>query len=386
MMAYLLTTIVVVFGLMSLSFDFGRVTVARSEMNVALEAAARYGATGLADGTAVSRAQAAARQNLVNGTPLELVTAQVAVGNYDGATRTFTAGTTSPNAVRVRVDRTLNPISLDLTLAQVLGMSQFPITGEAYALVAGGTATSVAGPITGFVGLDYFNFNGPLTVRAWDSSTGQVLDPSVGWAAGQTKGPSNLNSGVVINGELQTGGGVSMNAATITKGIKPLPAGFGTYAAPVAPSGATYLGNYNGPSGASQTFGPGVYRFDTFNVPSGKTVTFSGAASLYVGGSMNLAGAVVTSGNLPNNLNLYTTQSSGVDIGTNASSPLYANIYAPNSPMNLNGRTFYGSIIAKGINVNQPFNMYIDARSGTSTSTTTSTGSTVSTIVPKTVR
>jgi hypothetical protein len=100
-------------------------------------------------------------------------------------------------------------------------------------------------------------------------------------------------------------------------------------------------------------------------VPSGKTVTFSGAAEVYVNGSINLSGAVNTYGNLPSNLKLYNTAGAGVDIGTNASSPIYAEIYAPNSPFNLNARTFYGSLISTGISVNSNFNMYIDARSTT---------------------
>jgi len=44
--------------------------------------------------------------------------------------------------------------------------------------------------------------------------------------------------------------------------------------------------------------------------------------------------------------------------------------------MNLNNRTFYGSIIAKGINVNSSFRMNIDVQntnSGLSTTTTTAT-------------
>ncbi len=219
-----------------------------------------------------------------------------------------------------------------------------------------------SGAMSGFVGLGWMNINGPLTVQAWDSATGLAASGSA-WAVAQTKGPSNLNSGVSIEGELQTSGGVSMNGATVSKGLNALPAGFGNFPMPVTPPGAKAMGNYNGPAGGTETFPAGIYYFDSFTVPMGKTVIFSGPVEIYVNGSINLSGTVVTQGNLPSNLKIYNVSGGGVDIGSNPSSSLYASIYAPSSPFNLGGRSFYGSLITGGINVNSAFDMHIDVRS-----------------------
>lgn len=350
--------------MLALALDLGRVQLAKRELEDAVDAAARYGATGLSDSTAVSKAIAVAAENQFNGQTLTLTSADIAVGYYNTSTRAFTVNGSPSNTIRVRVGKTSGR-TVSMVLAQFIGMSSVALSTESYAYDKNFSSTSASTPtggIKGFVGVNWFNFNGAVNVRAWDSSTNSLLG-SDAWVAPQTKGSVNLNNGVNIQGELQSASTPSMNGATITKGVTALPAGFGTYSAAVAPSGATYLGNYNGPSGTSQTFGPGVYRFDSFTVPSGKTVTFSGAAEIYVNGSINLSGVVNTSGNLPANLKIYNTSSAGVDIGSNASSPLYAEIYAPNSPFNLNARTFYGSLIATGISVNSNFNMYIDARS-----------------------
>jgi len=234
---------------------------------------------------------------------------------------------------------------------------------------------AAAGGARGFVGLDWFNINGPLVVGAWDRTSGPFAAGAASWAVAQTRGPANLNSGVNIVGELQTSGSVSMNSATITRGISALPSGFGSFPMPTKPGGTTNLGNFNGPTGGDQTLPAGRYHAQTFNVPSGQTVRFSGPVELYVNGSFNIGGAVTTNSNNPSNLKVFATSGSGIDIGSGAT-PLYAEVYAPSSPMNLNNRTFYGSIIAKGINVNSSFRMNIDVQntnSGLSTTTTTAT-------------
>ena len=49
-------------ALTMLAVDCGRVTVAQAELQAAVDAASRYAVTGLADNTAVSKAQTAASQ------------------------------------------------------------------------------------------------------------------------------------------------------------------------------------------------------------------------------------------------------------------------------------------------------------------------------------
>jgi hypothetical protein len=388
-----------IIGFAAMAIDVGRLQAAKSDLQTAVDAAARHAATGIRDNSMQAKAIAAANENRVDGALLSLNASNVQVGKYDPAARTFTVNGTPTNAVRVRVTRA-NGIGADTNLARVLGINRVNFDAESLAydntisIVAAtpppSTPSNPTGGINGFVGMDWFNMNGPLTLRAWDSST-QAVTPAAAWAVARTRGPSNLNSGVNIQGELQTSSSVSMNSATITRGVTSLPAGFGTgtYAMPTTPAtGVTNMGNYNGPSGASQTFAAGKYYFDTFQVPSGKTVTFSGPVELYVNGSTNITGTVITSGNIPSNLKIFGVSGSGMDIGSGATA-LYAEIYAPNSPMNLNNRTFYGSMIVKGVSVNSAFTMNIDARAtpgGFSVSTTPTPPPTPTTTTPVVVR
>src|SRR5215475_5479855 len=86
---YTLIVIVVVMGFVSFAIDLGRVQVAKTELQQAADAAARYGASGMYDGTAVSKAITAAADNLVDGTPLVLNNSfpndprDVETGNWD---------------------------------------------------------------------------------------------------------------------------------------------------------------------------------------------------------------------------------------------------------------------------------------------------------------
>jgi Flp pilus assembly protein TadG len=374
-----------IIGMLAFAVDLGRITVAKSELQTAADAAARYAAQLIEDSevNVTTAAQAAAAENRADGRVVSL--SSVTRGRYDSTQRTFTPNATPFNAVRVVAQRSGSD-GVPLIFARLFGISHQSITARGFAVAGSASATlpSVAGPVGGFVGVDWFNINGPLNVRAWDSASNTHPNASTAWARGQTRGPANLNSGVILQGELQTSGSVSMNSATITRGITTLPSGALNFITPTVPSsGVTNLGNYNGPSGASQTFPAGKYRFDTFQVPAGKTVTFSGPVEIYMTGSWNINGAIQTFDNKPSNLKIFGASDAGVDIGSHGS-PIYAEVFAPASPFNLNNRTFYGSLIAKGINVTSSFNMHIDARTsygGFNTPTTSSAGG-IMTVLP----
>src|SRR3954470_23926668 len=64
----------------SLAVDYGRVQVAKSELQNAADACAHYAAYGALDGTAFAKAVAVAAQNTVDGSPLVVQAADVTVG------------------------------------------------------------------------------------------------------------------------------------------------------------------------------------------------------------------------------------------------------------------------------------------------------------------
>ena len=67
---YALIAMAAMIAVLSLGVDLGRVQLAKTELRGAADAAARYAATGLSDGTATSRAISSAAENGVDGTKL----------------------------------------------------------------------------------------------------------------------------------------------------------------------------------------------------------------------------------------------------------------------------------------------------------------------------
>src|SRR5690349_21443943 len=100
---YGIVLMAVVTMFISLSVDFGRAQLAKTELARAADAAARYAAMGLSDNTYIAKAIDAANDNTVDGTALVLQSTDITAGTW--ASGTFTAGTASPNAVRVIAQR-----------------------------------------------------------------------------------------------------------------------------------------------------------------------------------------------------------------------------------------------------------------------------------------
>src|SRR5437016_2131421 len=106
----------------SLAVDLGRVQSAKTELRRAADAAARYATSGLSDGTALTKAIAAAAENDVDGTPLILTNSDVVLGTWSGGT--FTAGGASPNAIKVSAQRSqARSTAVPLLFGTILGMS-----------------------------------------------------------------------------------------------------------------------------------------------------------------------------------------------------------------------------------------------------------------------
>lgn len=129
-MVYTSMMLVTLFAFSSLAVDMGRVQVAKTELRRAVDAAARYGATGLDldAATAISRATVSIADNKVDGGSHTLVTAQdVRLGKWDTATRKFTVLTGSDrdnaNAIEVTGRRLKSRgNAIPLTFARLLGI------------------------------------------------------------------------------------------------------------------------------------------------------------------------------------------------------------------------------------------------------------------------
>ena len=349
-------------GIVSLAVDFGRVQVAKAELRQAADAAARFGAAGLANGGNATRARsnaiAAAADNKVDGQSLSLAATDVEVGTW--ANGTFSPGGASPNAVRVAASRGAVP----LVFARLIGISSASVDAVSIARV------NATPPVQqyGLVGLDAINMTGNASIDSYDSSAGLYS-----LATRRTNGDiaSNGNVGLTGNatvyGDVFRGSGKSVslggNAAVVSPGTtktltQPL-----AYPPASLPQSYTSLGNFNGNGNGTTALPSGDYYLTGFSLSGNHTLAVNGKVTLYVAGEVDLSGNVFTSGNKPANLKIVVIGSGEVKLTGNAD--LYADIYAPQSTVKLAGNgQFFGRAIGKTLDVSGNGKLHFDETLG----------------------
>lgn len=148
---YCLIIFVVVIGFVSLGADWGHVQLAKSEMETATVAAARYGAVGLQSGSdaAIANALAAAASNTVDGTSVELdTTTDIQFGSWSSSQKKFTqvfgAAQDTATAIKISSARSLaRGNAVGLTFARILGQDTCDVNATAIAVVTRGTSTTL---------------------------------------------------------------------------------------------------------------------------------------------------------------------------------------------------------------------------------------------------
>jgi len=139
-----------VFAFASLAVDYARVQLAKTQALRTADAASRFAVLGLVDGTYAAKGIAVASQNSIDDTPVTLTAANVVAGTWNTTTHTFTAGGSSPTAVKVTVSRTTangNPIPL--VFAKTIGMASCNITETSIATVTYQSSGTYVAPATG---------------------------------------------------------------------------------------------------------------------------------------------------------------------------------------------------------------------------------------------
>lgn len=139
---YTFITMTVLLGFLSLGVDLGRAQLAKTQLQAAADAAALYGAQGLFDSTASSKAIAVAAQNLVDAATLTLQSNDVTTGYWSNGTFSTSSGGTS--AIRVRA-RKINSrgTGIPLLFAGVLGRRVLDITVDSYATGVASTSVTI---------------------------------------------------------------------------------------------------------------------------------------------------------------------------------------------------------------------------------------------------
>jgi hypothetical protein len=189
---YVSIIIVVMMGFVSMGVDLGRVQVAQTQLQMATDSAARYGAMGLQNiifGTsaASSNAITAGLDNKVDGSPLVIQSGDVQIGIWSTTAHTFTPVTdpTTANAVQVTgVRAAARGTGIPTIFLQLLGRSSFDITATSTAMLTPGASVTMNVPATS----NPFLAGQPAGVSA--SNGNPHNDPD--WSLGSPNPPSNL--------------------------------------------------------------------------------------------------------------------------------------------------------------------------------------------------
>jgi hypothetical protein len=328
-------------GVLSLAVDYGRAQLVKSELQAAADAAARYAATGVADGTAVAKAQAVAAENFADNRSITALSSDVELGRWDTASGSFVANGTPTDAVRVTLRRTqARGTAVPLVFGSLVGRGSVDVVARSVAMAAG------SGPAVPYdvIGLDSVNMSGGARVSKRAGESGNVAVASNGnW---------NLSGGARVNGNAYhranapnagnvAGSRVSM-AADLTFSVASLPASYVNH------------GNLNLGGNNTLTLSSGDHYFTSLSVGGNANLLINsttGPVRLYVNGGVNVSGnGDIGNGNPANNCEIYVVSSAGVDVS--GSGTVTASIYAPSSPMNVTGNGYVlGPVVAKSINV-----------------------------------
>jgi Flp pilus assembly protein TadG len=154
-LVYALLTIVILSGLTSLAVDYGRVQLAKGELEHAADAAARFGATGLALGTSTASANAvqAAADNVADGSSVVLdPNNDIDFGIWSTTAHTYTqmpVGSAGINAIRVHARRTASrSTGIPLLFGELFGQQTCDVNATAVAMLSNKTSATYTVPAT----------------------------------------------------------------------------------------------------------------------------------------------------------------------------------------------------------------------------------------------
>jgi len=362
---------VALLAVVSLAVDLGHVYVARSELQAAADAAARYGVTGIESGvsTATSYAVAAALENKSDGVGVVVdPNNDVEFGKWDRVAKTFALLTgparSGADALRVTARRTAaGGNAVPLLFARVLGKTTQDVRAQSVAFID-------KPPPRGITGLAGITFKNNTFVGSYNSATNtnptQANSGSAAYVGsnGAIVGDSNneVSGYATLGPSAPNTFGITFSGAT-TRLSRPI-------ATPTEPAWAPGTN----PGGVAQNYSVsgnvtlpgGTYWFTSLKVSG--TLRFSGAATLYVNGPIIVGGALYPYNMIPGNLRIY--QIGNYDFGDDGinGADIVADIVAPEADfLARNNITFRGRMIVHSITLQNNGDFFYDVALGGST-------------------
>jgi hypothetical protein len=373
-MIWTIITMVALMGFVSLAIDFGRVQLDRTELQMAVDAAARYAVKGLSDATYVSKAQTAASANSCDGTAVSISSGDVVLGTW--ASGTFTSGGSSPNAIKVTAYRnSTHSGQIPLLFARTMGVGGCNIQATAIAKL------NTAVNSYGVVGLNGVTMSNAALIDSYNSSSGS-------YSAGSrlkngntaTNGSISMTGSSYIYGNAydKTGYNPDSSSGVVAPGTAQTLSTTLSYPAPTLPSSYVSMGTYSTPTYGSISLTAGNYYFTGITVSGSCIVNASGAVNIYVSGDVNMSGAVGVATSTPSNVHLYLMGANNLVLTGGAT--LSAVVYAPSGTLNISNSSYLlGSSITKSVSLAGSGAIHVDEASGVVGGGSSGTG-TISTV------
>lgn len=334
----------------SLAVDYGRVQVAKYELQRAADAGARAAVAGVSGG--ISNAQTLAvnyaASNMADGTAVSVdPNTDVEFGTWDSVAATFTvlsgAARSGANAIRVTAHRTAargNPVPT--SIGAMIGRATCDVKA---------TSIAVMPPAFGLIGLNSVNVSVSGSTDSYDSSVAPYSTLSAGSKGSiASNGDITINGTGTIKGDAHPGIGKSITVAagaTVTGYKTPLVKAL-AFAPPTLPTSYYNAGAVNLSSGVYNV-AAGDYYCTSVTISNSATFNCLGVVRLYCSGPVNVTGGYIgTYQNRPKNFQLFMTNSSSVVMGGQAN--FYGQIYAPQSTFTQSGTAeIFGSVIANNL-------------------------------------
>jgi hypothetical protein len=329
------------------------VQLVKTELQRSADAAARAGVASVPTDLSAARAQATqfAALNNACGMPVALdATADVEFGKWVASTKTFQplsgSALSTADAIRVTARRTrARGNATPLVFASILGVHSCDTSASAVAYMR------PPQPPMNVVGIGFIDLKGNDLIDSYNSDLGPYSASNSG---------SNVN--VASNGNISTGGSSTLNGNAYTDSDStisgPVSGTIGTleaplsYPPPVLPSTYTSHGAISLGGGKAMTLTAGNHYATSLNMTGNAELHVSGAVKLYIQGSLTIDGnaSIAVAGDKPANLEIYVLGAGPVNLGKN---DLFATIYAPLSPLYMNGNSdLFGSVVAASITMN----------------------------------
>lgn len=378
---FLVVGFVVLAGFVALAVDVGRIRLAKTELQVAADGAARAAVFLAPSDASAARDKAVqiAAANVCRGDNIVLdPDNDVELGHWDRAKRLFTPLTskdkTKPNAVRVttrRISARNNPIPL--AIAPIIGIFNADVQARATAAImgAGGTANG------GIIGIDSVRIYGTANTDSYNSSI-ELYNPNKAGDGGDVLSPEgwiDVIGSATVHGSAFAGPGedpphVWPNAEVtgVTDNlVEPLdfpPVDASPYA---TNNDNTQIQKYINGDNDFRVVGQknnapipaGVYYVHDLIVEANASLTIGGDVIFYVTGEVKFEGTVNTYNSVPGNLQINVAGSGDVDLG--GKSDLFASVYAPESDVNIHGTgDYFGSVIGQTLEIAGTTNVHYD--------------------------